>query len=200
MQTFGANTSAAFSSRIVPEARSLLWIAAKDRATGASTTIGFWNGDDHQDFIIGGVTRSYYGAGTIPGLDAITKTTGLIVQMHRIKLAIGAPEVLLAVRGYDLRQAPIELHRALYDDDLNLIDEPHEVLTGWIDGAPETRAIVGGTTQVSLTLASASRALTKTLPTMRSDQALRLRNAADAGRKYASIAGTIKAYWGSKGP
>lgn len=199
MQTFGSATSAAFSARIVPETRSLLWISPKVRATGSDTTIGFWNGDDHQDFTIRAATRSYYGAGTIPGLDAITKTTALKIQMHRVKLSVGAPEVLNAIRSYDLRQAPVELHRALYDADRNLVDEPHEVLTGWINAAPETRAQEGGTWLVSLTIASASRALTKTLPTMRSDQSLRLRNASDAGRQYASIAKPITAYWGSKG-
>ena len=39
------------------DAHVLLWFQAKNRTTRAPETLGFWTGDDHREFLIGGEIR-----------------------------------------------------------------------------------------------------------------------------------------------
>lgn len=201
MRSYSTSTLAALQERGALSARSLLWITAKDRTTGDPESIGFWNGDDNLTFSIGGEDRIFYGAGSIIGIDPIVMTVGAVVQMQRVTLSAIAPEVEQAIRGYDTRLAPITIYRALFSTDSGaLIDEPHVVFKGSIDSVPLKRNGIGSSFTGEMTIAGAARALTRSLPTMKSDADLRRRNPDDAFRQYASIAGSVPYYWGQKAP
>ena len=201
MRSYGSATSAALAARTGLSINALLWITATNRSTGAAETIGFWDGADNETFTIGGVNRIYYGAGSLIGIDAIIMTSGLNVQMQGITLSAISPEAEQAIRGYDMRLAPVEIHRAFFDPlSGNLLEEPTQMFTGWCDTLPLTRSAQGGPFTGKMNIASSSRSLTRNLGATKSDASLRERSSTDAFRQYASIVKAVPYYWGSHGP
>jgi len=179
--------------------RHLVWIEAKNRSTGATETAGFWNGADNRDFTIGGETRSYTGAGTLLQVGGIKGAVGLDVRMHQLSLSGVPQEVLDIIYTYDTRLAPIEAHKVFFDPVKGVtIGDPQRVLKGWVDEMDVPRPVDGQPGEVTLTVASASRALTRTLTTKKSDEAQRRISATDDFRKYASISGAVGVFWGVK--
>lgn len=197
MRTYNPATAACFASRAAFIGHVLVWISARDRASGAVETIGFWTGADHQQFTIDGQVRLYYAAGAMLKMDPIRRQTGLKVRTQRITFSQIAPEMEMLIRGYDPRHAPVEVHRALFHPETEaLIDEPHVLIRGFIDRAPLTTPAKGEAGQVTLEIASEARALTKPLSRSRSDATLRGRNGDDAFRQYASLTETAETPWG----
>ena len=179
-------------------AHLLLWVTAKDRATGQPATMGLWTGDDVQDFVIDGQTRSYFGAGSFIDGDPVTMETGLKVRMHRVRFAPVTAEAAQLVRGYDTRLAPVELHRALFDPvTMTLIDTPHRLVRGWINSLPIPTPAEGQTAAGEMIIASSARALTKSLSRTFSDGSLRARAPADGFFKYTDITGEVETRWGA---
>ena len=197
MRAYDGSTSAFLTAQSGMMARSLVWVSARNRSTGATETMGIWDGDDHQDFTIGGVVRTYFGAGSVLALDPITMATGLDVRMQRLTLAPVAPKVEMLIRGYDVRLAPVEVHRALFDPVTRaLIAEPLRTFLGWIDSVSIPTPVVGGQASIEVTLASLGRSLTQSLALKQSDETLRLRAPTDGFRKYAALSGTVDTVWG----
>lgn len=177
---------------------TLLWISARNRTTGAVEALGLWSGADHQQFDIGGSLRDYYGAGTLLGLDRITYGTGLEVRMHTISLSAISPEVEEAVRLYDARLAPVEVHGLVIDPVTNaIVGAPWAALRGWVDEVEIRTPAAGGEGGIDLRIASASRALTRTLSLKRGD-ASHQRRGGDRFRRYAEISGSVPVAWGEK--
>ncbi|MBW6506168.1 MAG: hypothetical protein K0B00_05375 [Rhodobacteraceae bacterium] len=196
MRTFGTTTSLYLASREGVMSRLLIWVRARNRATGAEEALGLWTGDDHRSFTIDGATRLYYGAGGVLGIEPITMQTGIVVRMHRVTLAPTAPEVAQALRTYDARLAPVEIHRAFFAPASGeLIEAPHRVFKGWIDAISLPTPEVGGQGAVEVTLASSARALTKVLALKKSDESQR-RRGDDRIRRYTDISGSVDVYWG----
>lgn len=195
MRQYSIDTAAAFAATGLV-ARTLFWVRARDRATNAEEALGLWTGDDHQEFTIGGVERTYYGAGGVVAIDPIVMTSGLTVRSQRAEFSPLAPEVMEMVRTYEPRFAPVEIHRALFDPDtMNLVDEPHRVFRGWIDGIRVDTPAVGGSGRIELSLVSTARALTRTLAAKKSDETQR-RRSNDRFRRYADVSGSVDVWWG----
>lgn len=186
------------SGRIVP--RWLVWLSARNTATGQVETVGFWTGDDDADFEIDGEERRYHGAGSLISIGDMTYTAGGEVQMQRLTLAILAPEVEQAIRQYDPRLQPAEIHLALFDPDTGALIGTARAFRGWIEEAPIRRAAKGdqATSTCTVTLASSARAGTKTLGLKKSAQSQRRRLSTDRGRDYADIAGQVNVQWGGE--
>jgi hypothetical protein len=179
--------------------RHMIHVVARNRATGAQEALGLWQGDDHLTIAIGGVNRTYYGAGTLIGVEPIRAGIGLEVRMLQVMLSPLTPEVALMLRGYDARLAPAEIHRGLLSLQTGqLIAEPIRVFRGWVDEVKIRTAEVGGTSEATVTLASAARSLTRALTLTRSDAEMRRRNAGDVFRRYTDIAGEVGVWWGEK--
>lgn len=197
MRIYSPVTSAYMAARSPIHAHALIWIEARNRGTGETETIGFWTGDDHAGFVIGGQARTYYGAGSTLGLDPIRRGTGLQVRTQRANLSGITPETQLALRGYDARHARVEIHRAIFDPDtLLLADDPHQLFRGYIDRLKIHTPAKGEAGKVEVELASAARALTTPLSRKRSDASLRGRAPTDAFRQYASVADAVETSWG----
>lgn len=181
------------------EPRHLVWIEAKNRSTGATEAVGFWNGLDDRDFTIGGVARTYTGAGALLQVGGITGAVGLDVRMHQIGLSGVPQEVLDLIHLYDARLAPIEVHKVFFDPVKGVqIGTPQRVLKGWVDEMDVPRPVDGMLGKVMQAVASAARALTRKLTTKKSDEAQRRISATDDFRKYASISGAVGVFWGVK--
>lgn len=201
MKTLDAAVLTYRQSRQATLVRNLLWVTATDLSTGNPVSIGFWNGDDNATIQVGGVGRLYYGAGTIIGVEPLVYTSGITVQMQHVQLSAITPEVETALRGYDTRLAPIEVHQIDLDPASgNVIGTPFSAFKGWIDELSINEAAIGGSYVGDLTLASSTRALTKNLTLTKSDAALEARNAGDTFRVDASIAGVIPYNWGGGTP
>jgi len=178
-------------------ARLLFWVAARDRDTQQTETLGLWTGDDHLDFEIAGEIRTYYGAGTLLGADPLNLTIGLEVRTQRVVFSAIAPEVELALRGYDTKLAPVEMHLAHFDPLSGvLLEEPEPRFKGVIDQLEIITPEAGGEAAATCTLISAAYRLRNTLSLKKSDAALRARAPDDGFRKDTDMTGSIDAVWG----
>lgn len=180
--------------------RLLVWIHARDWATGETSPAGFWNGDDDAAFEVGGEMRSYFGAGRLLGMDDLVIETGLRVRILNIWLSTAAPAVVGAIQAYDLRLAPVEVHRVLtHPLHHRPIAAPHRIWKGFVNGAPRITPAKGlNPGRVTLKAASAAMSLTRGLTAKYSDAAMRRRGGDDRLFRYADISGAVPVYWGEK--
>lgn len=175
---------------------SLLYLTVRDTSTGEFESVGFWTGADSQIFTIDGDDRLYFGAGAALDIDGIPGGTGVFVRYINASLGIVA-EVAQAVRGFDLRLAPAEIHTAVFDlDTRSLVSEPRRVFKGTVNKATISTPSEDGSAAIDLSLASSARSLTRTLPLYRSDAELRRRNPSDSFRQSVSTTGLRQVAWG----
>lgn len=175
----------------------MMWITAKNRSTGAAESIGLWTGADHQDFVIRGQTRTYYGAGNLLGMDALTARAGLEVRTHKVTVSALSPEVVTALRVYDPRLAPVEIHELYCDPTTELaVADPVRVFKGTVIEAPISQGPEGGEHIAEITMASAAWALTKGLSVKRSNGALVARSPGDRLREYSDLGRAVATVWG----
>lgn len=200
MLTLDPAEHAYLAARKPLKTRHLIWVTAKNRVTGDSETLGLWTGDDHQDFVVEGETRAYYGAGNILALDEIPRVASLEVRLHQIRLSPLSPEIQLLIRGYDVRLAPIQIHRARFNAETDeLLAAPRRILKGWV----ETIDIkTGDRAECIVKAASNARAGTRGLTLKKSDSSQRLRQLTggrqDAFYQYTDVSGAVPVSWGEE--
>lgn len=204
MRSVDSNTAAYLNAREGTITRRFVWIIAKNRGTGAEETAGFWNGEFAIDVeVISGQTglpetRTYTGAGSLLQPDDINLVSDLTIQTTRIKLSQTNAAVNNAIRGYDARNAKIEIHYGLLDLATRLlVARPLPHFVGVINKAPVTRPKVGGSGGVVAEAVSRTRELTIINPAKKSDETQKLRSG-DRFRKYGSVAGSWSIFWGEK--
>ena len=203
MQARPAALASHLNARLPIVVRWLLWISARNRATGATETVGLWTGEDHQDIVVDGQTRPYFGAGGLVSLDPIRSGVGTDIRETRARLSPMAPEVEMAIRGYDVRQAPIEVHRLVLNPaTMAAVGAPVIRLRGWVNKAIIVTAGDGQEGRCDLTIVSSARAGTKALSLKKSDASGRLRTLPDGGQdrffKYTDVSGAVPVKWGTK--
>lgn len=200
MRSYSAPELTYLQSRTGYIAKALLWFSARNRTTNAAETLGVWTGDDDQAFSIGGVTRVYFGAGAVVGLDPLAYSVGLMVRSQRVRLPSFSAQAQQLIMGYDLGLAPAEIHRALfYPESGQLVAEPRRLWKGFVDKAPLPTAAKDGDAPAEIVLASTARALTQGLTLTHSDATQQLRGG-DRFLKYATISGVVKTPWGGTMP
>lgn len=177
----------------------LIWITARNRSTGADETLGLWTGDIDQDFTVDGVTRTYQAAGAVLGIEPIRFKVDLNVVYHSITLSPFTDAVQAALREYDARLAPVEIHQVAYDPEtMTVLGDPIPIVEGEINEMPEDFPPQGGEGSITVSIASAARRFTVSPALFKSDSALRERDASDDFRKYVGVQGAIKVPWGEK--
>lgn len=180
-------------------ARVFFTFIAKNRITGADERLCLWTGDDHQQFTIEGVTDTYYGAGSIIGVEKLKQEIGTNVRKHAVTLSHLTPEVTKLLREYEAKGASATIHTILFSVDTELaVTPPMRRFKGWVDRAPINTAAKGGVSSCKIELVSYSRNLTQTIPSKKSNENQRQRNANDAFHSYSGISGLIETPWGSK--
>lgn len=179
--------------------RPMLWVKAKNSA-GEPEEIGFWAGDDHQQFVIDGQTRTYYGSGSFVDYGNITLEAGLNIRRHSVKLSPLTPEFIAVLRQYNPKFAPVEAHIAFYNPETNnLIAPPVRVNKGWIDKFPVRRAMLGQASEAAIETVGHTRLLTRRPGIKRSDESQRQRSTTDTFFADVAITGQTQTPWGSKG-
>jgi hypothetical protein len=198
MPQFDAEAQSQLEERRGTWSTVLMWIMAKERATGALQPIGLWSGDDHQEFIVDGEIRLYYGAGNVIDVPPVIATPGFSVRNYRITVPPFTDEVKALMHTYDVRLAPTEVHVCPLDiDSGNPLSRPKRIFKGFLNEAPEEIAPKGGKSRTQLVLVSAARRLTFGLPLKRSSFELQRRNPSDKGRIYSDVAGEWVVPWGT---
>ena len=194
MRSYGSAVLAALQDGRAIEARRMVWITARDRETGAPEAVGFWEGHGNIEVSIGGAPRVYAGAGSVLDIEPVQSTLGLDVKMQVVRLSPISPQVREAVGLYDARLAPVEIHRGIFDPLSGvLLEEPHRIFAGWVD---MIRIASGRSGFVEARLASSARALTRTLPLLRSDAAARAVDEDDDFWGYVETSGESNVRWG----
>ncbi|WP_295453067.1 hypothetical protein [uncultured Pseudophaeobacter sp.] len=197
MSNLSPEAQAQLEERRGTEGHALLWIQAKNRETGAPEALGLWSGDDHQEFLIGGEIRTYYGAGNVIDVPPIIAKPGFVVRNLRIKLPPLTDEVKTLLHAYEPRLAAVQIHSCPMDIDTGApLGEPVRMFKGFLNQAPQEIAAKGGTGFTELVLVSAGRRLTFGLPLKRSSAELQRRNPLDRGREYSDVAGEWSIRWG----
>ncbi|KHQ51258.1 hypothetical protein [Mameliella alba] len=176
----------------------LIWIEAKHRETGTPQAMGLHTGLEDRAFVIDGDQRTYTGAGAVLEVADLVSQVGLGVQMQTAGLALVTDEVQQLIRGYDARQAPVEMHLARFDPETNALIEITRVFKGWLDEATLREGVKNGEASLSARLASSARALTRRVPLRRSDEAHRATHAGDRFFRYADVSGAVGVWWGMK--
>lgn len=181
--------------------QALVWISARNRATGAVETAGFWTGGEDLAFTVEGQVRPYFGIGQVVRVPPILSRVGGVVQMQELVLSGNSPEVEAALRGYDPQLAPVEIHVARFNPLTGALLGIDRVFRGTVDKAPRQIPAKGGEgTEWTLSLASGMRALTRTLTTKRADASQRVRRLPDGREdrffRFADVAGSVERFWG----
>ncbi|MEL7167358.1 MAG: hypothetical protein AAGL96_17980 [Pseudomonadota bacterium] len=183
-------------------AHLLVWVVARNRSTGDEETIGFWTGDDHREFTISGQARTYLAAGSLLKVQPIVGEVGVRVRTTRLTFSGASPEFKQAVAQYETNDAPCRFHVAdFYADTHQLVAEPQRRYKGFIKGIDYPRPALSsdgqpGFSEAEVSVQSAARVLTRSLPLKKSDEALQGRHANDRFRRYIDVSGSVETVWG----
>jgi hypothetical protein len=143
------------------------------------------------------VNRRYYGAGALRNVDPITLSVGLNVYTIGVQLSNIDAHVNELVRGNDVRNARIEIHRSVIDPATNLnADPPMLHFMGTVNKAQPRRGKVGGEGAIELTCTSITNELTRTNPAKMSDASI-MRRGGDRFLRYVDVMGDVRLYWGA---
>lgn len=186
------------SGVVVP--RWLVWISGQNRETGEVETSGFCNDVDEINVVINGQERQYVGAGAMLGIGELQYEAGTDIQYQRLEFSMVSEEVEQAVRQYDPRLAPVEIHLALFKPETGALVNTARAFSGWVEDAPirERPTEYGAISVVEFNLASSSRAGTRTVSAKKGPYSQRLRLETDRGRDYADMASEVKVRWGQE--
>ncbi|HEY8948445.1 MAG TPA: hypothetical protein VIM56_06135 [Rhizomicrobium sp.] len=191
-------------------ARFLVSVVAKDFDSGEEVAGRFWNDVSVSEIAyIDGDTREtttgdFTGLGDALKVDDILLTSTIEVRTLNITLDGVNDQVRDLIRGYDLRNAPVQVHLAVFDPNTHdLVAAAIPVFMGFVDGNPiEAPAVPleGGAAEGSVTWScvSHSRELTRASAEKASDASQRLRNPDDAFFQDVDVIADWEIQWGLK--
>ncbi len=198
MRVLDPATAAYLARRGGSVVRMLVHVWAENLVTEEVEGLGLWNGAQTQDFTIRGAARTYHRAAGMIRLEEIVAQPGTDSAMTTLTLTPIDAAVRSMMAGYNLRFAPVEVHRALFwPESGDLVAEPVRLFKGWIDSAPTTLPELNEQPEVKVSLTSAARALTRTLAFKKSDTSLSLARSGDRFRKYTDV-GAVQVPWGQE--
>lgn len=205
MRTISVQNQAALAARALV-ARDFLWIVARDRSTGNPVPVGFWSDIENVSSVpvinpdtLLTVTRSYYGAGGLISIDDIPAVSTIQVQDVRIRMSQLDEQVANAVRGYDTKQARVEIHRGLFDPISRDLVAPAVVrFVGFVNLIEIRTPEEGGDGYVDLTCTSHTQELTRSNPATRSHADQQVRQAGDDFFVDAAVVGDWEFQWGEE--
>lgn len=203
MRAISVENQAALAARALV-ARDFLWIVARNRETLAPVPVGFWSDIENVSSVpvidpnTGSLTsRSYYGAGGLISIDDIPAVSNVQVQDVHIRMSQLDEQVANAVRGYDTKQARVEIHRGLFDPVTRQLVAPALVrFVGFVNFIEIKTPVEGGDGYVDITCVSHTQELTRANPATRSHEDQQLRASGDTFFVDAAVVGDWKGQWG----
>ena len=205
MRDFTAEELAGYSARTI-NARDLIYVQPRDFLTHSIVHFGFWNGrGDVTLAVTEGITaetvnRDFTASGAVLKVEDIPVSDNLQVVAATVTLSQLNADVENAVRAFDMRNAPIQIYRALFSSaNPRLLLAPARCrFAGFVNAAPIATPAVGGEAAVTLTCTGCTNELTRTNTDLRSDESQQRRSPGDAFFKYVAATGQIQVFWGTE--
>jgi hypothetical protein len=199
----GNNHNALQERRLV--ARDFLWIKAREIDSDAPFEYGFWSD-------VGNVaaqvlnpntglpeTRNFEGSGSLIQISDIPLVSNLSVQNATISMSQIDEAVANLVRGYDLKQAVVEVYRGLFDPNTRqMVDAAFPRLVGYVDDVDIVTPKEGEAGSITLTCAPHTQETTRSNPDTRSHDSQLLRDPTDDFFRDATTVGDWEFFWGRK--
>lgn len=186
--------------------RDFMRITARDRATFAPVTEGFWSGRGEVqasvlDANTGALTQyPFKGVGALIAVDPIPMVSNLTVNSVDVQFSQLDDRVNELLRVYDIRQASVEIYRAEFDPETKRMVEPASPrFVGFVDGAPVDTPPEGGEGSVKIRCVSSAQEMTRSNPDMRSHESQQIRAPGDDFYKDVTTAGDLTIFWGRQG-
>lgn len=177
---------------------ALIWITARDRTTNAPVTLGIWTGADTQSITVSGVSRTYHGLGALLDLDPLSAGADLRERQWSFTVSPLHEAVISAIREYNARLAPVEVHEWHFDPLTNApLADPVRVFRGSIMTVSMPVPALDQDATATISCVSDAWRLTRGLTLKRSDSALQARETGDDFRKYNDLVG-VETWWGEK--
>lgn len=205
VSSLDAATQTAVRDRSILIPRNFVLVTVKAIGDPATTTrFGFTDyGEDVTLNIVDGetgstVSRDYFGDNQpILKMDPMPLKIGLEVDTTQVVLSQIDEHVQSMARGYDIRNANVQIHRGYLDPDSHLlVAAPRIRRLGQINGAPIMTPAAGGEGSITLKIVSHTRELTRINTAKRSDETQRRRGTGDRFRRYGGTAGKWEIFWG----
>ena len=199
MKSRSATVQAYLAERKGIEEHGLIWLKAKDRATGNPSPIGVWSGMRDVTFTIGGEVRTYRGAGQVLKLPEIVSEVGLKDRRTKISLSPLSDEVKSMLNDRDVRNAQLEIHTGyIVQGGSAFIDQPDREYRGFVADMVLKTPPKGGVATADFDLRSASMVLRRPLALKKSPESLKLRSPTDEFRQYIDVTGVTESVWGEE--
>ena len=202
MRNISSDNLAALEARQLI-ARDFLWVNARTMDTGAPYSGGFWSDvgnvaaqvvDPNTGLA---VTRNFEGSGTLISIDSIPLVANLSVQDVTIELSQIDASVEMMIRGYDLRQAGIEIYRGLLSTTSRLLVAPALCrFVGFVDEMDIITPEEGQPGSVKLSCVSHTQEMTRANADTRSDASQRRRSETDNFFQDVTTIGELEFFWG----
>lgn len=186
-------------------ARDFMTVFARDRSTGLTVEDSLWSdvGSIQAQVLnpdTGAIqSRNFYGSGNLVSISDIPLVSNMSVQNVRVELSHLAANAEELLRGYNVRQAAVQIFRGLFDVDTGLMVSPaYPRFAGFVDGATITTASENEEGQTSFTCASHTQEVTRGNAETRSDESQKVRSATDSFYKDSATTTEWKVWWGQK--
>ncbi|TKT78430.1 hypothetical protein [Aquamicrobium sp. LC103] len=197
------NAAALAGRRLV--ARDFLWIVARDRSTGNPFPYGFWSdvGDVSAQVLLPetGVPtlRNFEGSGSLISVSDIVAVNNVTVRTVTVEMSQIDPAVENIVRGYDLKQAKVEIYRGLFSVSSRQLVAPAPCrFDGFVDEVEIRTPAENEAGSITLTCTSHTQEMTRANADTRSDDSQRKRLATDNFFQDVSVVGDWEMPWGTK--
>lgn len=206
MRSVATAISNALTARDGLVIRDFVWVEGKNRSTGVTETLGLWSDNYAATVnIISGknrqtTARTYYPGYGLVSVSPIPLVSDLTIQQVRISLSQIDDNAELAIRGYEPRQAWVEIHRGLFSTSTReLLAPPEPHFVGRIDKAIINTPAEGQSGTIELTCSDDLREMTRTNPARKSHEQQK-RRSVDLFRQYNTTAAEWQIYWGEAKP
>ncbi|MEI4482238.1 MULTISPECIES: hypothetical protein [unclassified Phyllobacterium] len=185
-------------------ARDFIWLKVRTLA-GAPFAYGFWNdwGDISAPVLNPDTglpnTRNFEGSGSLIAIDNIPAVSNISVQNVNVALNQIDPAVENIARGYDMKQAGIEIYRGLFNPDTRLlVDSAFCRFVGFVDNVTITTPKENEAGSIELTCASHTQEMTRGNPDTRSTDSQKRRLSTDRFYEDVTTVGEKEFFWGAK--
>ena len=184
-------------------ARDFIWFKARTFDTGAQVDHGFWSDIGNVAATVinpetgAEVTRTFEGAGSLIAISDIPLVSNVTVRSVTVTLSQIDEGVANLVRGYDLKQARVEIFRGLFSPETRKIVGPaFPRFVGFVDDSMITTPAENEDGSIVLTCVSHTQEMTRSNPDTRSNGSQKLRSASDNFFQDATTVGEWELFWG----
>jgi len=197
------NATALAARRLIP--RDFIWVEARDLETGDIVADGQWSdiGPITCDVINpntgGSVSRTFFGSGTLTRVSDIILSSTISAQPATITMSQVHDRVEALLRGYDVKQAPVQIHRGLLDIDTRQLVAPAFCrFLGYVDQVKFNTPEEGADGSVTLTCNSHTQEMMRSNPDLRSHESQQLRLIGDAFYQDVQVVPMWEHFWGKQ--